>query len=199
MVDPRENVPPCSPSPVVRVAFLDITGAEVIPPGRGDIAKWMFDVSPAATCSMDFPLTLTIDGASNGPIPVVIGPMGGRLSIRCGAICLLDVDQSGCPAGVATDVVYIARTLLGLAPVPPSFRRPPNPPIPPDDVIAANVASIGDGLDVDRNCTVDVATDIIYIARYMLGLPPVPPSFRVLDPTIPADAVIAANIDALSP
>jgi hypothetical protein len=39
----------------------------------------------------------------------------------------------------------------------------------------------------------------VYIARRLLHLPPVPASFRLLDPTIPADAVIAANVDALCP
>jgi cysteine-rich repeat protein len=45
----------------------------------------------------------------------------------------------------------------------------------------------------------DVATDIVYIARELLSLPPVPSSFRLLDPNIPSDATIAANIDALCP
>jgi hypothetical protein len=109
---------------------------------------------------------------------------------------LLDVDRSGGSVDVATDVVYMARSLLGLAPVPRSFR-PQNPAIPPDEIIAANVASVGDGLDVDRNCTVDVATDIIYVARYKLGLSPVPSSFRALDPTIPADSSIASSVDSM--
>jgi hypothetical protein len=40
--------------------------------------------------------------------------------------------------------------------------------------------------DVDGNGVVDVATDVVYIARHLLGLSPVPPSFRTQDPTIPA-------------
>jgi hypothetical protein len=111
------------------------------------------------------------------------------------ATCLLDVDRNGV-ADVATDVVYIARHLLGLVPVPPSFRTL-DPTIPPDAIIATNVDAIGNGLDVDMNGSVDVATDVVYIARHLLGLAPVPPSFRMLDPTIPADTVIAAKIDAL--
>ena len=54
-------------------------------------------------------------------------------------------------------------------------------------------------LDVDANGTVEVATDVVYIARHLLGLTPVPPSFRVVDPTIPPDAAIAGKIDALCP
>ncbi len=110
----------------------------------------------------------------------------------------LDVDGSGLPPDVATDIVYIARYLLGLACVPPSFRAL-DPSIPSDGDIAANVNVIGQGLDVDANGVVDVATDIVYIARRLLGLPPVPPSFRVIDPSIPSDADIAARIDALCP
>jgi hypothetical protein len=51
------------------------------------------------------------------------------------------------------------------------------------------------GLDVDCNGHIDVATDVVYIARHLLGLVPVPPSFRALDPSIPPDGVIANNID----
>ncbi len=53
-------------------------------------------------------------------------------------------------------------------------------------------------LDVDGNGKVDVATDIVYIARTLLELPPVPASFRALDPTIPSDSVIATSIDILA-
>jgi hypothetical protein len=54
-------------------------------------------------------------------------------------------------------------------------------------------------LDVDGNGVADVATDVVYIARHLLGLASVPPSFRMLDPTIPTDSAIAAKIDALCP
>jgi len=113
--------------------------------------------------------------------------------------CQLDVDGLGTPpADVATDIVYIARTLLGLSAVPASFRVV-DPTIPLDATIAANVTAIGMGLDLDTNGNVDVATDIVYIVRHLLGLPAVPASFRVLDPSIPPDATIAANVDALCP
>lgn len=109
--------------------------------------------------------------------------------------CVLDVDGNGI-AEVSTDVVYVARHLLGLAPVPPAFRVL-DPTIPPDTEIATNVTAAGSTLDVDANGAVDVATDIVYVARRLLGLSPVPPQFRALDPTIPSDASISANIDAL--
>ena len=43
---------------------------------------------------------------------------------------------------------------------------------------------------------VDVATDLIYIARHLLSLDPVPPSFRDLDPNIPSDTIVATNCTA---
>jgi len=112
--------------------------------------------------------------------------------------CRLDVDGSGPPPDAATDVVYIARTLLGLPCVPASFRVL-SPSIPPDATIAASVTAMGNGLDVDGKPQVDVATDVVYIARHLLGLPPVPASFRTLDPTISSDNAIAAKIVALCP
>jgi hypothetical protein len=110
-------------------------------------------------------------------------------------VCRLDVDSNGI-AEVPTDIVYIARHLLGLPPVPEAFRST-DPTIPPDADIAARVTAAGNRFDVDGNGIVDVATDIVYIARRALGLPPVPASFRVLDPTIPPDAQLITTIDAL--
>ncbi len=55
-------------------------------------------------------------------------------------------------------------------------------------------------LDVDNSGPPpDVATDVVYVARTLLALPPVPASFRALDPSIPADTVVAANVAALCP
>jgi hypothetical protein len=115
--------------------------------------------------------------------------------------CILDVDGSGAPFDVATDVTYVTRRLLQLVPVPPSFRVS-DPSIPADSLIVARVdpAVTSLALDVDGNGSVDPATDIVYIARRALGFAEVvPPSFRLLDPTIPSNAVIAASIDALCP
>jgi hypothetical protein len=112
-------------------------------------------------------------------------------------VCKLDVDGNG-TGDVSTDVVYISRRLLRLTPVPPSFR-PIDPTIPSDATIAAKIDAITSSLDVDLRNGVDPSTDIVYIRRRLLHLTPVPPSFRVLDPTIPSDAVIAQRIDALCP
>jgi hypothetical protein len=112
--------------------------------------------------------------------------------------CALDVDRSGPPPQVATDITYIARRLLGLPPVPASFRAL-DPTIASDATISSNVDALGMSLDVDQNASVAVATDITYIARHLLGLPPVPASFRTLDPSISSDQVIVPRIDALCP
>ena len=69
-------------------------------------------------------------------------------------------------------------------------------------IFLTGVRSAGAGstcpLDVDCSGTPpDVATDVVYVARQLLGLPPVPPSFRVLNPSIPSDSVISANVNAL--
>jgi len=128
-------------------------------------------------------------------------PYSTALAVRAlGVItgCILDVDGKNPCCDVPTDVVYVARHLLGLTPVPPDFRLL-DPTIPPDASVAAAIDAIRPSLDVDMNGTIDVATDVVYIARHLLGLTPVPPDFRVLDPTIPPDAAVAANIDALCP
>ena len=122
------------------------------------------------------------------------------LALRAvGLICLLDVDGNG-TADLATDIVYIARRLLHLTSVvPPSFRIL-DPTIAADAVIAANIDAMSMALDVDSNGHNDVATDIVYIARWLLHIPQVvPPSFRTLDPTIPPDATVSTHIDASCP
>ena len=111
--------------------------------------------------------------------------------------CILDVDGNG-TADVSTDVVYINRHLLLLTPVPPSYRVI-DPTIPPDMTIDNNVNAIRSSLDVDMNGRVEASTDIVYIRRRLLALTPVPPSFRILDPTIPLDTDIAMRVDALCP
>jgi hypothetical protein len=115
-----------------------------------------------------------------------------------GGVCLDDVDGTGGLPNLSTDIVYIARVLLNLTPVPVSFRAL-DPTIPPDATITANINAARAALDADMNGHVDVSTDIVYVARRLLGLPPVPASFRAIDPTIPPNTVIQGNIDALCP
>ncbi len=121
---------------------------------------------------------------------------GRRLS---GQICRLDVDASGAVVG-ATDGVYVFRHLSGLITVVPVSFRTVDPLIPIDLVVAANIDAMGMDLDVDDNGSLVAATDGVYIFRRLLGLETIVPlPFRGLDPSIPSDEVIAANIDALCP
>lgn len=115
--------------------------------------------------------------------------------------CALDVDASGA-AAANTDGVYIFRALPPTLQnvVPPAFRQL-IPGIPADPVVLGNVNAILPLLDVDDRNGAQGSTDGVYIFR---ALPPtlqtiVPTTFRQLDPTIPSDGVIGANIDALCP
>lgn len=130
---------------------------------------------------------------SSFPLLGVLAFLGAGPMAALGAPCLLDIDGDGLVQS-GTDVVYIARHLLGLVPVPPSFRQR-EPGIPDDQTIAAGVEAARPGLDVDGNGRIETATDVVYVARTLLGLAPVPPSFRTADPTIPADEVI---VDAIA-
>jgi len=114
-----------------------------------------------------------------------------------GQACPLDVDQNGVVAA-QTDGVYIFRGLLGLGTVVPASFRTLDPSIPSDAVVGANVDALGDRADVDENGMTDAATDGVYIFRRLLGLMTVvPTNFRTLDPTIPSDLVVGANVDAM--
>ena len=162
-------------------------------------------VDNGTSVSIDILVIATTDGtlentasvASDTTDPNVDNNSATELTTVAPTPCVLDVDMNGI-VDVATDVVYIARHLLGLDPVPLSFRII-DPSIPSDDDIWVKVDAIGPGLDVDMNGVVNIATDVVYIARHLLGLAPVPPAFRVIDPTIPSDAEIRAKIAALCP
>jgi hypothetical protein len=111
--------------------------------------------------------------------------------------CLLDADLDGA-VSVGTDVVYFARRLLGLLAVPPSFRAL-DASIPAAVDVDGKIDAAAPALDVDGDGAVEVGSDLVYVARRRLGLTPVPPSFRTLDPTIPSDETIGAAVDALCP
>lgn len=114
-----------------------------------------------------------------------------------GQLCPLDVDQNGV-AQAQTDAVYVFRRQLGLGTVVPPAFRAIDPSIVADVVVAANVDALGAAADVDGNGVVAAATDGVYIFRRRAGLiNVVPPAFRAIDPGIPSDAIVGANVDAL--
>jgi hypothetical protein len=135
-VTPQEGGIACPADGRLTIGLLDLGGGVVLPSGNGPIINWGFDVSPGAT-NATFPLALTVDQAFNGAVPIPVGASSGQLAIT---ECFLDVDMDGL-GSVATDIVYIARHLLGLPPVPASFRQG-DPNIPPDAVISANIGAL---------------------------------------------------------
>jgi hypothetical protein len=88
--------------------------------------------------------------------------------------CIRDVEASG-KVDPATDIVYMARRLVGLIPVPLSCRAR-DPTSLPEKIIAARIDIATAALDVDANGTTDVGRDMAYIARGRLGLVPAPAS-----------------------
>ena len=115
-------------------------------------------------------------------------------------MCLSDVDEDGV-ASSNTDGVYIFRGLLGLETIVPPLFRMLDPTIIADADILQNIAlGVGSGFDVDGDGIVLPNTDGIYIGRALRSIELiVPPLFRMLDPTIPADAVISDAVMDLCP
>ena len=141
---------------------------------------------PSNTSTPAWTATRTSTPAATATIPACLPASGNAL----------DVDRNG-TVDTATDIVYIARYLLNLPPVPQSYRTPGGPQIPSNDTVAARVAALGNWMDVDGNGAVDVATDLMYITRRLMCLLPVPLSIRNAYPDIPSDDSITAQIDAL--
>lgn len=114
--------------------------------------------------------------------------------------CLLNVDGKGSTATGITDGVYIYRALVGLGKVVPDLHRSQDPTIPSDAVIGARVDSIYSLLNVDGKNGTQGITDGVYVYRRLVGLGKVVPDLhRSQDPTIPSDAIVGGNIDALCP
>jgi hypothetical protein len=162
--------------------------------GSGPLFEIDFAGANAGSSSLTF-LECLLNEVGVGPACQVAN---GSLLVTT---CALDVDASGA-AAANTDGVYIFRALPPTLQnvVPPAFRQL-IPGIPADQVVLDNVNAILPLLDVDDRNGAQASTDGVYIFR---ALPPtlqtiVPTTFRQLDPTIPSDGVIGANIDALCP
>jgi hypothetical protein len=74
----------------VRLVALDLTGQPVIPAGEGVIANLEFRVRPGG--AGEFPLALSVNQASNGPVALALVAVGAKAA---GAGCAGDCDGDG--------------------------------------------------------------------------------------------------------
>jgi hypothetical protein len=134
--------------------------------------------------------------ARYGPGVYHLQLMDGEIRVVRGS---LDVDRNGV-VEAATDIAYIYRYLVEMPTTVPSAFREIDPSIPPDDEIESRIDSLKPFLDVDESGgDPDPATDIVYIYRYLVGMPTtVPTAFRDVDPSIPPDEEIDARVDAIN-
>jgi hypothetical protein len=135
-------------------------------------------------------VSISATGATSGvSITPTINPSNGPTVTI--AYSKIDVDRTN---GITTtDIDLISRRLLNLIPYV-AFDQNDSRNIQ----VASRVDVLGSSLDVDNNGTVNVATDLVYINRYIVKLvPTVPPDFRQADSTIPTDSVIENRIEIL--
>lgn len=94
IIDPAE-VSQCPEEGRVSVVLIDLAlegdAPSVIPPGSGEIARWVAALREGATAGT-FPLSLNILAARNGPTRVEIEPRNGRLVVTT---CPGECDGSG--------------------------------------------------------------------------------------------------------
>jgi PKD repeat protein len=188
-------------------------------PARADVEHVTFQLDGGPRRADDAPPFDLLGGGPGGAVPldtarlvegahvvraVVALADGTREAVVAGftvdnhpCTSLLDVDGDGM-VSAATDCVYTARRRLGLSPVPASFRVT-NPAIAGDGEVGARTDSVLPFLDLDGRDGVQVVADLTYAVRWLLGLPPVPASYRREDPTLPPDAAIAGALGALVP
>jgi hypothetical protein len=77
----------------IRMVAIDLSGGAVIPPGDGVIANLELDVLPGA--SGHFPLALSVNQASNGPVAIALVPSAGESVRGVVAACAGDCDGDG--------------------------------------------------------------------------------------------------------
>lgn len=175
------EVPVIADSGFALTSFGEDVGGEIY----AAVGNEVYKLVPAPGNQTATPTATATSTPTQTPTSTVLG--GGTL----------DVDGNGV-IEAATDGVYVFRALLGLQLVVPESFRALDPSIASDADIATAVSSLGESLDVDGDGVVQAATDAVYVFRRLLGLQfVVPPAFRQLDPSIPDDITIAANVDAL--
>jgi hypothetical protein len=75
----------CPEEGLERFVFLNLVGGAAVPAGSGPIAEWRFDIRADASPGV-FPLAVTVNQASNGPIRVQIDAFPGSIEIRESAV-----------------------------------------------------------------------------------------------------------------
>ena len=118
-------------------------------------------------------------------------PGDGTVTLHLSEVAVADVNRNPLPVDTQDGSVMI---VCIVSPTPTL-----TPTLTPTATPTPTCGQGGCVLDVDCRNGFDVATDAVYIARLALGLPPVPSSFRAIDPSIPSDADIAARIRGMCP
>jgi hypothetical protein len=109
----------CPEEGLARIVFLNLVGGAAIPAGSGLIAEWRFEVRSDAEAG-SFPLTVTVNQASNGPIRALVEPFDGQFDIRelpdCAADCNGDRRVAIDELLVAVEIALGQRELADCAP-----------------------------------------------------------------------------------
>lgn len=113
IIDPAE-VSRCPEEGRVSLVLIDLalTGDEpsVIPPGNGEIARWVASVREDASKG-SFPLALNVLDARNGPARVALAPRNGRLVVTS---CQGECDGNG--TVTVDELVLGINIALGVSP-----------------------------------------------------------------------------------
>lgn len=123
---PQEGGLRCPADGRVSVVILDLLGGTSIPAGDGVIAEWVFDVLADAAPGV-FPLALTLNQASNGPLNVPLALSAGTLTIAAvvsPAACRGDCDEDGVVS--VSELIRGVNVALGMSPAstcPPMDRN----------------------------------------------------------------------------
>ncbi len=179
----------------VHLVWMSLSGETVIPTGSGPIATIEFEQKPGVSAGA-YPVTLSDVEARYGPQGYHLESVSGEIQVVTGS---LDVGANGV-IEPSTDIVYIHRYLVAMPLTVPSVFRGLDPSIPPDDEVEGRIDELKPFLDVDSSGgDPDPGTDIVYIYRYLVGMPTtVPTAFREIDPSIPPDRQINDRIAAIN-